>query len=250
MNPRLLVSIKDIMALSDVSERTAKRRRAQLKNKYGSITLRIYCVCHALDYKRALEYMVEKRYDPNLCTRIKRGEYRPFSYEILIWEEAYEWDGEVRKILFQQFIFFEPDGRTRTGAFKFITMPMEYLEFCRDFTIDLLDEFVLRVLPLEEKIELLQYYGQMNLKRSQQRQICFVVDLEVGEDRLRYLAHALRRKFRNSKKIWFCKTEALGASYRETLGFREIRGTGFSVAGVPGFDRKGKLDVWIGDGDD
>ena len=56
MKPELLASMKDFMALSGVSERTAKNHK--------HVDLWQYCAWCRQNYRAALEYVLTKLYDP------------------------------------------------------------------------------------------------------------------------------------------------------------------------------------------
>jgi len=81
MKPELLASIKDIMALSGVSERTAKRRMAGIKENHKHVDLWQYCAWYRQNYRTAQEYVLTKRYDPIHVTRTKRVEHASYPYE-------------------------------------------------------------------------------------------------------------------------------------------------------------------------
>ena len=64
MKPELLASMKDFMALSGVSERTAKRRMDGMKENHKHVDLWQYCAWYRQNYRAALEYVLTKLYDP------------------------------------------------------------------------------------------------------------------------------------------------------------------------------------------
>jgi hypothetical protein len=245
MNPGLLISTRDAMALSGVSERTAKRHMAVLKKHRRFIELRTYCSMYHVDYKNALAYVLSKRYDLLHCFRVRRVEMPPYAYEIRTWEEGYVWQNAVRKILFHEIVFLDTDGRTPTGRLRYVSLPVDYMSWYGDFFIGALEGFVPAVFPVESIEQLLEFYGLMVFKRSRQRSIGFVLDFEVCDAHLFTFSQAMRSRFRNTKHIWFCRTDLVSEGHRKVLGFWEITGTGHAISGVPGYDRRGKVRIRV-----
>lgn len=245
MRAELITTIKDIAALSGVSERTAKRRLAKMPKATPFRDLRRYCKFHDVDFQKALDFKLAKRYDPLFRNRRKREEGRFFSYSVETWEEPYRLGREIYKVLFHEAKFFEPDKGVAAGSLWYFTVPVAFLDYAADLSLPLFTEFSESVLPVEGKAELLQLYGLMVVKRSAQARMAFIEKGEVSDLRLADFARTLRRAHRNSKKIWFCKTHALRPEVVRGFGFREIEGTGFAVTGVPGSEVKGKVEVRI-----
>lgn len=142
-------------------------------------------------------------------------------------------------------MFLDTDGKTFTVRIRYITLPLEFIDWHGELSIEALETFVARVLPVEDRYRLLEFFGLMVMKCSQQRSLGLVVDLNVGNVALDHMAQTLRAKLKNKKSIWFCRTELISEAHRKALGFWEIKGTGHSISGVPGYDRRGKVDVWI-----
>lgn len=249
MPAELIATIKDISALSGVSERTAKRRLSEMRRATPFRDLSHYCKVYKIDFARALEFKVAKRYDPFFRSRSVKKEHRPFSYSIDTWEEPYRVEREVRKVVFHEAKFFEPSGKDVTGALRYFSFPIVLLECADDLHLPQVSEFIEKALPIERKIDLLQFYGLMVVKRSHQERIAFIEQAELSSFPQDYFARVLKNEYRNTKKIWFCKTDCMGAEHLQTFGFREIKGSGFAVSGVPGSDARGKVEVRIERGD-
>lgn len=252
MGPELLARIKDVMALSGVSERTAKTRLAGLKGIGRHRSLALYCSRYKLRTKDALVYVRSKRFDALHCNRIKRGALPPSAYEIRTWEEVYVQGDRVQKLIFQEYLFFEAGQVLPSCRLHFCSLPRAFIEYGKDLELPVLEAFLAQALPTARpptgragKETLLKMYGLMVLKRSAQERICFVLKFESKAVVLGDAARALRREFGNSKKIWFCAQDLLPPSEKQALGFRDIEGTGFAMAGVPGDDRKGKVVVRV-----
>jgi len=249
MQAELIATIKDIVALSGVSERTAKRRLAETRRATPFRDLRHYCRWHGVDFERAVEFKLSKRYDPFFRSRSVKKEHRPFSYSIDTWEEPYRLGGEVRKVLFHEAKFFEPDGKVATGIFRYFSFPVVLLDYADDLNLPLLSEFIEKALPVERKIDLLQLIGRMVVKRAHQERIAVIEQAELSSFPQVSFAKVLKNEYRNTKRIWFCKTDCMDAEHLRTFGFREIKGTGFAVSGVPGSEVTGKGEVRIVKGD-
>jgi hypothetical protein len=245
MQAELIATLKDIVALSAVSERTAKRRLSEMRRATAFRDLRHYCKVFKIDFDRALEFKLVKRYDPFFRSRRLQKEHRPFSYSIDTWEEPYRLGGEVRKVLFHEAKFFEPGGKLVTGKMRYFSVPLVLLNSADNLHLPLVSEFVEKALPLERKVDLLQLFGLMVVKRAHQQRIAFIDRAELSSFPQVYFAKVLKNEYRNSKKIWFCKMDSMGDEDLQTFGFREIAGTGFAVSGVPGSEVRGKAEVRI-----
>lgn len=245
MKPELLVGIKDIMALSGVSERTAKRRLSAIRARHSHADLWRYCARHGVDRHAALEFMRSKRYDPLHVNGAKRVSTLPHTFEITTWEEKYALAHQARSILFQEMLMYDVAGSKVHGRIRYFIVPMEYLSWHEELGLEVLENFMARVLPVDEKAKLLEFYGLMVMKRRPQRNLGFVLEVDVDEVGLYSMAQAMRRVLRDKKAIWFCQTEAVNEVQREALGFWEIKGAGHAIAGLPGYDGKGRVEVWV-----
>ncbi|MGB6035137.1 MAG: hypothetical protein WBG42_02630 [Cryomorphaceae bacterium] len=246
----MIATIKDIVALSAVSERTAKRRLSEMPRATPFRDLRHYCKVYKMDFERALAFKLAKRYDPFYRSRSVKKEQRPFSYSIDTWEEPYRVGNEVRKVLFHEAKFYGADGKDVTGAMRYFSFPVVLLDCADDLHLPLLSEFVEKALPVEPKVDLLQFFGLMVVKRAHQRRIAFLEQAALSSFPQVYFAKVLKKEYQNTKKIWFCKIDSMSAEDLQTFGFREIAGTGFAVSGVPGSEVKGKVEVRIERGEE
>lgn len=244
MTPELLVSIKDIMALSGVSERTAKRRMAAIRKRSRNVDLRRYCAWYKVLHQAALEFVLGKRYDPSHLTRLKRVEHDHYAYEIRTWEERYATADKLSSIRFLEVLLYDAASKVR-GRVRCCFLPREFFPWHKELSLEAVASFVRRVLPVEAKAQLLEFYGLMVMKRKVPRMLGFVLEVEVQEDGLYTLAKVLRRELKDKKALWFCQTAVMDEAQRKALGFWEIKGTGHSISGVPGYDRKGKVRVWV-----
>jgi hypothetical protein len=245
MKPELVATIKDVAALSQVSERTAKRRLAELKRNTSMRELRQYCKVNGLDFGKAREYVLSKRYNSFHFNRSKKVDFPPYSYSIATREEPYTLGENVLKIRFHQLLFMEPDGRSVAGSMRYFSVPIEVLDFATHFELPILEEFAEKALLVEPKFDLLWLFGLTVMKRNRQKRAVFIERLKITNKRLIDFSNALGKEFRNSQRIWFCQQAELLEAQRMALDFRDIQGTGFCVAGVPSSGRRGKVEVRI-----
>lgn len=245
MKPELIATIKDVAALSEVSVRTAKRRLAELKRNTGMRELRQYCKVHGMDFVKARDYVLSKRYDPFHRNRSKKVDFPPYSYSIATWEEPYTLGENVLKIRFHQLRFMEPDDRSEAGSMRYFSVPIEVLDFATYLELPILEEFTEKALRVEPKFDLLWLFGLTVMKRKRQKRAVFIERLKITNKRLIDFSNALEKEFRNSQRIWFCPKAELQDAQLSVLGFREIQGTGFCAAGVPSSGRRGKVEVRI-----
>jgi hypothetical protein len=244
MKPELLASIKDIMGLSGVSERTAKRRMAAIRKHSRNVDLHRYCAWYKVAHRVALEYVLSKRYDPLHLTRLKRVEHDLYAYEIRTWEERYASADRVSSIGFQEVVLYDA-ASTVKGRVRSYLLPLEFLTWHEELSLEAVSCFVRRALPVDAKAQLLEFYGLMVMKRKVPRKLGFVLEVEVHQGQLSTLSKVLRRELKDKQALWFCQTEVVDEAQREELGFWEIKGTGHAISGLPGYDRKGKVRVWV-----
>lgn len=249
MQVELIATIKDIVALSAVSERTAKRRLSKMPRATPFRDLRHYCKVYNIDFDQAVEFKLGKRYDPFFRSGSVKKERRPFSYSIDTWEEPYRVGSEVRKVLFHEAKFIGADDKDVTGALRYFSLPVVLLDCADDLHLPLVSEFVKKALPVEPKVDLLQFFGLMVVKRAHQQRIAFIEQGEVSALGVSDFARLLKSEYANTKRIWFCPIDAMRPETIHAFGFREIAGTGFAVSGVPGSEVKGKVEVRIVKGD-
>ncbi|MGB3468898.1 MAG: hypothetical protein WBA74_26675, partial [Cyclobacteriaceae bacterium] len=204
-----------------------------------------YCKVHGLDFVKARNYVLSKRYDPFQHNQSKMVGFPPFSYSIDTWEEPYTLGENVLKIRFHQLRFREPDGRSEVGGMRYFSVPTEVLDFALDFELPILEEFVEKALLVEPKFDLLWLFGLTVMKRKRQKRAVFIERLKITNKRLIDFSNALGKEFRNSQRIWFCQQAELSEAQRTAIGFRNIQGTGFCVASVPSSGRRGKVEVRI-----
>jgi hypothetical protein len=250
MQAELITTIKDITAMSGISERTAKRRLSELPKSTPFRDLRRYCKFYGINFEKALEFKIAKRYDPLFRNYSKKHERRFYSYTIDTWEEPYRLGLHVHKVLFHELNFIESKGSRISGSMRYFTFPTALLESADYLHLAILKEFSEKVLPVDQKADLLQQYGLMVVKRSRQKRITLVDHVDVIDERLTDFVLVLKNQYSNSKKIWFCKRACMSETQLRAFGFRKIEGTEFAVAGVPGAERFGKPTVWIYRGDE
>ncbi|MCA1761765.1 MAG: hypothetical protein ABR574_07740 [Cryomorphaceae bacterium] len=128
MEPELSATVKDITALSAVSERTAKRRLAMLKRSRSHLSLKVYCKAYGVDFTHAGHYVFAKRYEPLSCTRRERTEKPPYSFQISTWEQKYISASQNVNLCFCQWVLSDTDAITPVGEMRYFTLPAEALD--------------------------------------------------------------------------------------------------------------------------